>query len=443
MQVKGLELDNFDDLIGQDLLTVCEKDAAIAIARFKDIFTADEALKRKLRARRPIIPDDAQINVDNLQQLVLLDGLVGALTATASELPPGPPCHFEIFVHLFVAFWDRIPERLRKSFQSEILECANDPEKLPAFYFEMAVAAMYWKEGCRVELNDLLKIGAYSNDYNISKATAERSQRFAIEVKTIDWRTGYPFDHDVLQEQTRRLHEFLGANKARFPEYHVVIRLVPGSRSGGVKQQRLEAIDDIDRIIASLKKGNHAVWRQRVHCSVVSKCPRIQWSDPGVKAFLKRGGFITIFKSKDRTQPGVISVIAGRRRDLSVRIGEVMRGSRKRQLDPEEKHVFWFQLVGRRNLTREDELNVLNFFGWNTRVGRDLREQNRVSADIGKGLFCVHIGGDAVATRGQDGLLRYSFPHAILSARGQSAAVLRYRKEIMNTSDGYHFEFRG
>ena len=433
-------LKSFDDLIGRDLLLITEDEAQAAIGAFRSLFSSNQQLKEILLRRRPIVRPNEPKVMEQLQELILLDGLITTLTGTASLFPEPNPVgrHFEMFAHLYMVFWNHIPVGRRGDLESKITDVANNPEKLPALYFEFAVGALYWRTGCRVVPNDWLKAGTYNNDYDVSRG----KESFAVEVKTIDWRTGNGFDPDTLSHAIGSIRTFVENHRDRYPEYHAILHLLDLSTTGDRRKDRIAFDDNVQRLVLGLEKGDSVVSRSAMAISIWPKCPRVGADYQSAKEFLRVNGFVTAVHSTDASQPGIVSVKSPQPRSLSKRIGDVVRESCKRQLNPAERHIFWIQLVGNHTLSSQDELDIASYFGWDTRLGQKFRKQNEEDVELTSGLFGLHVGGEPFAKVMDDGRIQYVFNPGMIAALSRKDAVIAYRSTMLNEHDTSGFEFR-
>ena len=429
----------FDDLVGCDLLTISEDEARLEIDAFRDVFASDSALRRILMRLLPLYPPGRPRILEELQQKVLLDGLITVLTGTQSAFANSPPevRHFEMFAHLYITFWRRIPPAQRLDFERKITDVANNPEKFPALYFELAVAAHYWRAGCRVVPNDWLKSGKFSNDYDVFKG----EDAYAIEVKTIEWGVGYGIDVRWLNEAMDRIHKALAKRRSQYPEFHAILFLHPTQSFGREKADRDAFRANVESLVRGLEKGHSMVHRATMAVSVWPRCPRVRNDYASMREFQKANDFASTLRSDDASQPGIVSAHTGRFRNPSKRIGDVTQDSRKRQLDPDKKRVMWFALVGRRTLSRQDELDTASYFGWNSRIGQEFRRQNDLRSEEESGLFCLHVGGEPRASTTSDGRITYVFDHGSIAAMGRRDAVRAYRADMLDDHDPSGFEF--
>jgi len=404
---------DLNELRGCDFANISLDTANKAKSEFQSLFRGDADLERVFRPRPT--PKWIQIDLRAMVERSLSDG-IGHLIGNAPTLG-ALGYHTEFFCHYFTLFWKNSSDELKSKLRGRLFQGGQDRRQLVSLYFEFMVGFAYLRKRAYVRA-PVEAEGSY--DYEISGT----SRNYAIEVKTIDFDSGFPFDTSQMHRQMGRLHAYLDNEPDRWPEYHVHIKYIGGRRPPG---HLLEG--EINSAIKHLKTGRGVYSGRLVEIAVTrgaifKNVPLEQLNDEAAKQ-----GFNLVSRSETPSRYGEVVVTTILPWKISEEVAKLIKEVSNEQLPPDRESAIWIYIVGAQALRGIEAEMQRQLFNPNTPAGKEMQKKRR--SDV----VAIHFGGDPWTFVWDDdqNMIALQFGHFMLSSKPESFA--RYRSEVFNGNE--------
>lgn len=384
------------DQTGVDHLNVEGEVIEKSASTFRRVFSIDTSFVQLIDAisRRP---QESWADARGLVQADLIDGISFLVRGTPRKLKFDHGNHADFFVHYFVVWWEHASNSFRTELKGRLESAIKDSRHSSALYFEMVVLFTYLRKGALVEPPR----GGETHDFDVVKKFA----RYAVEIKTVDRMSGYPFDYAALGRSLMKIYDFVSADKVRWPEFHIQIVY----RSKGRRPTSEQLLNVVNRTVADLRSGGNTsasdLWTVRVQ-------PARKWRgmEPSeLRRHMQSTGTILHFVPTGGEHDGELSFETTLPWKLSEQVATVMHDAMKRQLPSKREALLWIYLVGAMPFGGLDS-EAQNLLVEGSRPNRELRSWATRSE---KRMVALHLGGDPLVSIDSNGRCSIQFWNSV------------------------------
>jgi hypothetical protein len=421
---------SFEPVNGTDPLNLPTSILQACAESMNDLLLNETGDFQDLSRRREATLDNPRVFfLQSAPELAILNGLCSSFLGKQPREHLRYGYIFEFFAYYFLQLWTKATDTERRALRGKLVKGLKDHRHLASLFFELVTGFAYLKKGCNVHFLDIEPQAEGSFDMLVGKNGLE----YAIEVKTVDSRTGMPFNSFYMSQCISELSEFLTTKRERWAAYIAEIKYI------GPRQPKLDSLQlSIRHIISQLEKGSNRATNEFFDVDIAQTDP---WIPEAIITRYVEGesrnamdAFLLQALSPASAQPGLLRLTSKEPWSLKDKISTVISDALKRQLRSKHPAVLWIQIVGSSSGTAADLNQILALMDGDSKIVREVRNiQRKASQGKCAELVGVHLASDPYAFaeegRATVGLQQH---HIFCSTKVATQAVNLYQFGVMN-----------
>lgn len=377
-----------------DSLNVKKGDLLGAKLKLKNILsTKSQHFQHLASAKRKTIENAYARNLSLINRYAILSGIISLILEIPDELSDFNQ-HFDFFAYYFTNVWDISPQTEQTKLLGQLESGLKNERALSSLYYELLVIHIYTSKSNKVQLNDLSNGEAGSFDLIVEKS----HYRYCVEIKTIDYLAGLPFNHDWMMEAINILSKKLSSSIKNWQGYHAQIHFIgPRQPSHNNIISEIHSLSDqINERTTGVKGNLFSIQIKEAPADFPENFMRKMGDSEKIA---EERGYVMFGISAKSDLPGLLTVESNEEWSLSDKINSVIKEATNKQLPPDQRAVLWIQLNGSTATSFEPYEKLLKFLNSQSNLANEIQKRQKHKPGT-QGLIGVHLTGDA-----------YIFPH--------------------------------
>jgi hypothetical protein len=366
-------------------------------------------------------------DVNEAPETLILDGLVATLLKGERTFEASGEYHFELFCYLVANIFHLLNSRERPWLLGKIKQCLQCERHFDSVLFELLVGFTYHHHGCDVDFCDIRPRKRKGSDLEVSK----QSNEYAVEVKTVSYSSGRPYDPSLVRIELVRLANYLSSDE-KWTDFRAEVNFCgPWNPSREVLQESM------DGCLAGLRSGLSFV---ASHCFTVN----INNNDPSaydraIRDYVsgKMGPLGTRYNSFFAAGKPRTNGFIGLRSSLGWKFAQAAAATisdSAAQFISSKRQVLWLRLMGLTSLKADPETTLVQLVKVDDQINAANASLHAVLQRAGVGeLVCVHLIGTTEFEEAGNNSVQVNMRSAALSPTAKSLALCE--EYLENTFD--------